>query len=287
MPVDEQRIHGLFGKLSRELGKVASKTQAKHVHLFRTSTRRLEAVVEELVPEPDANLRKLMKQLGKLRRRAGRVRDVDVLMGKLRTLNGSAEPARKLELLRSLTERRSRQEQKLVKALDADKVRQIRKRLKRAEADLVLPQGVDPAAIATRMFAALAKDHEVLTPELLHQYRIKGKRVRYIAELGGEEAKAEKIVAELKRMQDAIGEWHDWLTLSEAAQKVARDGRPSALLSALNNITQARFRDAVQVVQETKAALLPALATPEKRASSSVPRRRPASSQPAVTAAIA
>ncbi len=286
MPVDEQRIHRLFGKLRRQLGKVASGTQAKNVHLFRTSTRRLEAVVEELVPEPDANLRKLMKQLGKLRRRAGRVRDLDVLMTKLRTLNGSAEPARKLELLRSLSERRSRQEQKLVKTLDSENMRQIRKRLKRAEAALVLPDGLAPTAIATRMFAALARDHETLTPELLHQYRIKGKRVRYIAELDGEEAKAEKIVVELKRMQDAIGEWHDWLTLSEAAQKLARDGRPSALLSVLNNITHTRFRDAVQVVQETKAALLPATFA-DKRATSSVPRRKPSSSQPAATAAIA
>ncbi len=284
MPVDRERIHTLFGKLSRELGKVATKTQAKNVHLFRTSTRRLEAVVEELVPEPDANLRKLMKQLGKLRRRAGRVRDLDVLTAKLRTLNGSAEPARKLELLRSLTDRRSRQEQKLVRALDAETVRQIRKRLKRAEADLSLPRALDPADLATRLFAALARDHETLTPELLHQYRIKGKRVRYIAELGGEDPKAKKIVAELKRMQDAVGEWHDWLTLSEQAEELSRDGRPSALLSVLNNVTNARFRDAVQIVQETKAALL---SGSTKRPADSIPRRRPVSSQPAVTAAIA
>jgi CHAD domain-containing protein len=257
MPVDQERIHSLFGKLSRELGKVATKTQAKNVHLFRTSTRRLEAVVEELVPVPDANLRKLMKQLGKLRRRAGRVRDLDVLSGKLRSLKLAEDPSRKLDVLRSLAARRKRQEEKLVKALDRNTVREIRKRLKRAEAELVVPRNLEPAAVAMRLFAMLARDHEDLTPELLHQYRLKGKRIRYIAELGGEEPQASKIVEELKRMQDAIGEWNDWLTLSETAEKLADHGRPSALLSALNNITHAKFRDAIEVIAHAKAALLP------------------------------
>jgi CHAD domain-containing protein len=136
------------------------------------------------------------------------------------------------------------------------------------------------------MFADLARQHETLNEAVLHQYRIAGKRIRYIAELGGDDPQAQHMVAQLKRMQDAIGEWHDWLTLSETTQKLCTDGRPSAMLSALNNITRARYRDAVQVVSETKAALRDGDVTRSKPVQTVV-RRKPAASDSSAIAAIA
>jgi CHAD domain-containing protein len=280
MPVEQERIHSLFQKLGRELSKVASKPQPKTVHQFRTATRRVEALVG-LWPEQDRNARKLLKQLGRLRRRAGKVRDLDVLIADLRTLKVSEEPGRKAQVLRALTDQRSQREQRLIEALDQDTVRQIRKRLKRA-ATLVLP-ATDPTQLATRLFADLARKNETLSEQVLHQYRIEGKRIRYIAELGGEDPHAQHIVAELKRMQDAIGEWHDWLTLSETTQKLWTDGRPSAMLSALNNITRAKYRDAIEAVNETKAALLTETVNRPKP----MARRKPAESDSTAVAAIA
>lgn len=285
MPVDQERIHNLFSKLGRELSKVSAKPQPKTVHQFRTATRRVEALAE-LLPEQDRNLRKLLKQLGRLRRRAGKVRDLDVLIGNLRSLKVSEEPGRKAQILRALTDQRARREQKLVDALDNETVREVKKRLKRVQMTVLLPTSIDPVSMAIRRFSRLAEEHPTLNEDVLHQYRIKGKSIRYIAELGGEDPNAQHIVTELKRMQDAIGEWHDWLTLRDTTQKLWSDGRPSALISALSNITRAKYRDALQVVSETKAALAPkpvGMAKP----TTALPRRKPAASEPTASVAIA
>jgi CHAD domain-containing protein len=285
MPVDQERIHSLFQKLGRELRKVSAKPQPKTVHQFRTATRRIEAL-GELLLEQDRNFRKLLKQLGRLRRRAGRVRDMDVLIANLRSLKVSEEPGRKAQILRALADQRARREQKLVDSLDAETVRQVKKRLKRAETSVLLPPTTDPATWALRMFSRVADEHAALSEDVLHQYRLAGKRIRYIAELGGDDPKAQHIVAELKRMQDAVGEWHDWLTLRDVTQKLWTDGRPSALLSALTNITRAKYRDALQVVTESKAKLLEKAAQSPKVVASAAAGRKPATSQQ-VEAAIA
>jgi len=285
MPVDQERIHSLFQKLGRELGKVAAKPQPKTVHQFRTATRRVEALVG-LLPDQDRNLRKLLKQLGRLRRRAGKVRDLDVLIADLRSLKVSEEPSRKAQVLRTLTDQRSRREQKLMEALDEDTVRQLRRRLRRA-GTLVAQPTADPIRLASSMFADLARDHQTLSEDVLHQYRIAGKRIRYIAELGGDDPRAQQLVAELKRMQDAIGEWHDWLTLSETTEKLCTDGRPSAMLSALKNITRAKYRDALQVMNQTRAALLAEELSRPKPVARTIARRKPVSSDSSAVAAIA
>lgn len=282
MAVDQEQISTLFRKLERELTKLSSKPQPRAVHQFRTSTRRVEAVLEELLPEPDRNLRKLIKQLGKLRKRAGQVRDIDVQITNLRNLKVSEEPRRKAEVLRSLADIRSRREQKLLDSLDKGKEREIRKRLKRAAASLTLPD-TDLVVLAKRKFEELVREHSTVNEEVLHQYRIKGKRIRYIAEVAGDSPEAKRIVQELKRMQDAIGEWHDWLTLSERADKSWTDGRPSALLSALKNITRAKYRDACRMVAATKSALL----EQEAIKSTVTSRRKPVASSSAAAAAVA
>ena len=74
MPVDQEHIKSVVEKLNRQLPKLASKPQPKNVHQFRTHTRRLEAVLEEVAPEFGRNEKKLLKQLARLRRKAGRVR---------------------------------------------------------------------------------------------------------------------------------------------------------------------------------------------------------------------
>jgi CHAD domain-containing protein len=286
MPVDRERIDNLFRKLGRELTKISAKPQPKNVHQFRTATRRVEALAE-LLPDHDRNFRKLLKQLGHLRRRAGKVRDLDVLNANLRSLKVSEEPGRKAQVLRALADQRVRREQKLTEALDADTVRKIKKRLNRAAGSIVLSQAADPVACSIQSFARLAEENPVLNEDVLHRYRIEGKRIRYTAELGGDDPQAQRVVAALKRMQDAIGDWHDWLTLREKTQELATDGRPSAMIAALTNITRAKYRDALQVVAEVKAELLQTTPSSPKIVANAAPRRKPAASEQVATAAIA
>jgi CHAD domain-containing protein len=272
MPAGNESIHQLFRKLSRQLARAASKAQPENVHAFRTAARRVEAVLSELKPTPDKNQRRLLKRLTRLRRRAGRVRDLDVQIAALRGLKFSEHPGQKTQLLRMLAEMRTRREKKLLKSLDQETVREVARRLKRAEAGLSIPQEgfLD---LTSRMASRFAKDSTPISEEVLHQYRIAGKRIRYVAELAADSPEAQHIVARLKRMQDALGEWHDWLSLSETVAHIAVNGSNAALLAALQNITRSKFRDAVNAVSETRAALA---RKPADAPAQTVPRHGPA-----------
>lgn len=257
MPIDEQRIKFVFQKLDRQLAKLTHKPQPGNVHQFRTYSRRLQALLEELSPQLSRNDKKLLKLLARLRRRAGRVRDLDVQIAALRSLKIPQEPRRKTQLLHILSEQRVRREKKLDQALDKETIRSLRKRLKKTAAKYRSPKDVQPLEVARHRLEEVSRPQSVLSEEVLHQYRIAGKRVRYVTELAGKNSDAQPFVQSLKGMQDALGDWHDWLLLTQSAEKIFPDAQDSALLAALRNITGAKYRHALQVVSEMRATLFP------------------------------
>jgi CHAD domain-containing protein len=255
MPVDQERSRLAFQRLNRQLTKLARKPAPESVHKFRTYGRRVEALLDELVPDPSRNDKKLLKLLSCLRKKAGRVRDLDVQIVSLRNLKIPSEPDRKAQLLRMLAEERSQREKKLAKAFDGETISELRKRLKRAASNGKIPRNTDPLRLAMRQLAQLGRDHAPLTEKILHQYRIVGKRARYLAELAGKNPEAERFVDQLKRMQDVLGDWHDWLKLTQRAEELFGGIQDSALVSALHNVTGAKFRQGVDVLTETRTAL--------------------------------
>jgi CHAD domain-containing protein len=293
MPLDREHAQLVFRKLSRQLAKLGAKPQPGIVHQFRTYSRRLQVLLEELTPELSRNDKRLLKLLRRLRRRAGRVRDLDVQIAALRSLKIPQEPRRKAQLLGALAEMRIQREKKLSQSLDRKTIREVSRRLKKTENSHQIPAGVEPLQVARRILSEISKPKAPLTEEVLHQYRIAGKRVRYVTELAGQVPEAEPFTNMLKGMQDALGDWHDWLLLSQSAEKILGNGQDSALLSALRNITGAKFRHALQLVSEMRATFLSKPATPaETGASPQTPtaslERRPMSNQKsAVRAATA
>jgi CHAD domain-containing protein len=282
MPVDQELKRLSFQKLMRQLTKLAAKPAPENVHKFRTYSRRVEALLSELVPRLDRNDKKLLKRLGRLRTKAGRVRDLDVQIASLGSLKIPQDPGRKSQLMRSLAEERAQREGKLAKTFDRATVRELRKRLRRA-AGHQIPKSTEPVSLALRQLTQLGRDQAPLTEKILHQYRIAGKRARYLAELAGKDPEAERFVDRLKRMQDVIGEWHDWLKLTEKAEKLF-DGTPdSALLAALRNVTRAKFRQAVDALTETRAAL----AAKKPVSMPAAPGPKPAPQAVKATAAVA
>ena len=81
----------------------------------------------------DRKHKKLLKMLNRIRKSAGKVRDIDVQLEALRSLKIPQEPRRKTQLTQTLIELRAHHEGKLAKLLKKHDVRDIRKRLKRAE----------------------------------------------------------------------------------------------------------------------------------------------------------
>ena len=265
MPLRPENTRITFRKLSRQLSKLAGKMSPENVHKFRTSSRRVEVLVSDLSERHSGNDKKLLKLLARLRKKAGRVRDLDVQSAALRSLKIPEQPVRKARLMRTLAEERSQREKRLTKSLDKKTVAEVRKRLKRAAASLEIPKNADPLTVARQKLNALEVDHGVITEKTLHQFRIAGKRARYIAELAGKDAEASRLIGLLNHMQDVIGDWHDWVQLAERAEKLFGGVQESPLVAVLRNVTRAKFRQAVNTLTETRAALAakkPASITP-------------------------
>ncbi len=297
MAIDQQRSRHLFHRLTRLLGRVPSNPTPEAVHQLRTTTRRVEALLATLLPDAGRTQRKLARSLKRVRRRAGRIRDLDVHLAALRSLKIGRDSTRKQQLTNQLAERRSRQERKLLKRLDREAVADLRKRLRRAAEDVLKPSNgrrkphagsdpasrhpsghkMDPLATALRMFARLAREFGPLTDANLHQFRTRCKKVRYVAEMGGDRREVQNVVKELKRLQDAVGIWHDWLTLTQTADNLFAGASDSALLNALQNITRAKFVEALRTASEVKRKLL-AIRVPAPRPTTRARRtiRKPA-----------
>ena len=212
-------------------------------------------LVSDLGERRSGNEKKLLKLLARLRKKAGRVRDLDVQSAALRSLKIPEQPVRKAQLTRTLAEERSQREKRLAKSLDKKTVAEIRKRLKRAAASLQISKNADPLTLARQKLNALEVEQGAVTEKTLHQFRIAGKRARYLAELAGKNAEASRVIALLNHMQDVIGDWHDWVQLAERAEKLFGGVQESALVAVLRNVTRAKFRQAVNTLSETRAAL--------------------------------
>lgn len=258
MPIAPKRSRVVFLKLEQDLVKLSSKPQAENVHRFRTGTRRLQILLSELSPGLDRNQKKLLKLLGRIRKRAGKVRDLDVQLAALRSLKIPREPRRKTRLVNQLIELRGRQERKLRKAAGEQTVREIRKRLKRASKNFNPQACRDPLAAASGMLETIDRRDSAVTETLLHEYRIASKRARYAAEFADPSEETVQFIAGLKRIQDALGDWHDWLTLTETASERLGEVRDSSLVAELHNVTGAKFRHAVAVLSSMRAAHGPA-----------------------------
>src|SRR5579864_7579440 len=131
MPIALDRSQLIFQKTERALLKLSSRQNVESVHGFRTTTRRLETLLEQLLSERDRNQKKLLKTLNRIRRRAGKVRDLDVQLAALRSLKVPQEPRRKTQLMHGLIELRAKHEKRLRKLLTKNAIRDLRKRIKR------------------------------------------------------------------------------------------------------------------------------------------------------------
>jgi len=75
------------------------------------------------------------------------------------------------------------------------------------------------AVTALEAFARLASQMQQLDAGNLHDFRKGAKKARYMAESGGADEQAGAVGKALKRLQDEIGDWHDWLVLAEEAHE--------------------------------------------------------------------
>jgi CHAD domain-containing protein len=252
MAISPERGKSIFRKTERELVRLSSGHRAEAVHGFRTAARRLQTLLEQLVSDNNRKHKKLLKILNRIRKSAGKVRDVDVQLEVLRSVKVAQEPRRKTQLVQALIELRAQHERKLHKLMKKQDIRELRKRLRRAEESMSFDSSLDPLAVSRQMLKSIPIPQGPIDEEALHRYRLVVKRARYAAEFAPKSTESTKFMAELKRLQDALGSWHDWLTLTQTAAERLGDVSESSLVAVLHNVTRGKFRHAVSAVIAAK-----------------------------------
>jgi CHAD domain-containing protein len=247
--------------------KRGSAPKVEEVHHLRTGTRRVEATLETLAREAgarglggasEAARQQWLRQLKKVRRAAGTVRDLDVhrelladnflpatdtapdkVAADLAKATGAAatgsvgitplmEQARSLDAW--LKARRSAAADALCTTLNdhADGLLDAEQRftveIAKRRAILVRAHR-PPVRLALEDYLRLMDAMPLLDKENLHDFRKGAKKARYVAESDDEDPAAKAMAKAIKRVQDAIGDWHDWVVVAEEAHEaLGEDG---------------------------------------------------------------
>jgi CHAD domain-containing protein len=231
----------------------------------------------------DQPARTWLRQLKQLRRAAAPVRDLDVHRKLLENWVGKeAAPDRDANPLDKQAEMLDAWLKSERKHLARGMHKQIRKRqqgLAERQAAVQAAIGSVPPgsartlrsadAVALEDFVRAVDTMPLLDAENLHEFRKATKKARYVAESVNEGEAYSSVAKALKRVQDAIGEWHDWLCLCEEARTAL--GKDAADLTAsLEREVERHFAAALKTTQTMRARL-----SGEWMAISKPPAKRP------------
>jgi CHAD domain-containing protein len=236
----------------------------EHVHRLRVSTRRAMAAVKlyrDFLPGKRA--RWIKKQLKKVRRAAGEARDLDVLADRLRTDYG--------ERAARVVERIGREREAVQPAIVeiAERFRRKEEFIRRT-ADLL--EAIDCgkwrsgsdcgdsfgnwaagqlAEVSQEFFAAVPNENADLSE--LHQFRIRGKALRYSIELLGsafDSELRETHYRTIEELQERLGKINDHVTARDRLRDWAADTSDAELQEVLCQLAE---EEVVQLTAELAA----------------------------------
>jgi CHAD domain-containing protein len=272
MPLNPDRIQKSVRKLRKLIKKAPKRPTPDQVHALRTHARRFEAAAEALHLDSKRNERRVLRALGRLRKRAGKVRDMDVLTGHSSNLHVDSDQDCLIQLLEYLGSSRYQCAKKL-----SLEIRQngpaLRRRLKRTAARLekLIPSNAkkdgrstnsqaEAAAEAAALALKLATELEnpsTLNKNNLHAYRLKVKELRNLLQFADNPGNQAFIDA-LDEVKDAIGEWHDWEELIAIADDLLDHGPGCRLLQELKTISARKYERALSLANKMRRDFLAA-----------------------------
>jgi CHAD domain-containing protein len=267
MALDKVRIIKSVRKLRRFLKKARRQPSPSAIHGFRTHTRRFESTLEALAMTSRLNEQHLLRDLSRLRKRAGKIRDLDVLTASAATVKIDGEQNCTVQLLEQLGAERSRHAkrmQTLVEKYGSTLRRRIERTRVRLRKSLVRndsgptdkrPHG-SVAAMATALNLSFGLREPVrLNSKNLHSFRLKVKELRNVLQMS-ETADHQPFVEKLGAVKDAIGDWHDSEELVAVAAEVLKH-RNCKLLRALKQSSHDKFQHARSLAYGLRKAYLP------------------------------
>ncbi|HVW76597.1 MAG TPA: CHAD domain-containing protein [Alloacidobacterium sp.] len=111
------------------------------------------------------------------------------------------------------------------------------------------------AVVALESFVRLVNEMQQLDAGNLHDFRKGAKKARYIAESAAEDAHAIAVGKALKKLQDDIGDWHDWLVLADEARAALGD-ESNELIGLLDAERDRHYVLAMKTVNRLRGKLL-------------------------------
>jgi len=221
---------------STEAQKVLGDCDSQAIHQTRVYSRRTQTALEVLPDELGEQVELLRKQLKRTRRAMNGIRDSDVFLEIIEKRLGSRKNRGPYEMLRDYFEdRRKRATDKMHDRLQELSLQEFPSRAIAAITDPDASLKVDGTSLRVELSSAARDDRAIEQSikkvtdhwhhvdsliaepktfsdgEELHGLRIAIKHLRYMIELISQmkASQSRSLVAYLKSMQDAIGEWHD------------------------------------------------------------------------------
>jgi CHAD domain-containing protein len=263
-----ESVRKALRELRKSLQSLNGHAAPKEVHKLRTASRRVEAIAGVLEAADGKKSRRLVKSIDPIRKAAGGVRDMDVLLGDARKLARYCEGESLHHLRAHLESARQQSAGELQHALHHRR-KAVRDDLKkyskfvaalarRARSGSRADAGAGGAqeeinSSAMNVLRELG-DWKPLDAENLHAFRLKVKQLRYTMQM---DAQAEPNLMEaLGDVQTRIGEWHDWQQLEEIARRVLVLEEDRALLARIRATTKRRFERALAAANTLRGKYL-------------------------------
>jgi CHAD domain-containing protein len=240
-------------RLRKQLSRFPPNPRPEEVHLLRTSTRRLEATVAALVIDREKPSRRLVKAIRPVRKAAGKVRDMDVLIGEAMTLPDHQVSEAAIRLVEHLAKMRVKNARKLrgvIRARGEDARRLLKQSSKLIRRKLKDDSGALDGEAAPQILKTELKHWPELDAGNLHLFRIRIKELRYMLQLGQEAD--EKLVAALGEVKDSIGEWHDWVELLKIARKVLDPRSDYGVLKHIEDAGKQKFEHSLTIANRER-----------------------------------
>jgi CHAD domain-containing protein len=261
MAVEFKKVRKPGRTLRKLLKRMGARPTPEQVHDFRTNSRKLEANLEAVGMDGSRLGKRVLKPLSRFRKRAGKIRDMDVLTSYAASIQPQDSEKDCAVQLEYLGAKRRRHAKKFNGASRQDGPVLI-KRLKKIERELAKSEartenGGRPESMASSMALQLGSrlaSGARLNHSNLHPFRLKVKELRNVLRLAGDPD--QNLLDALGSVKDVIGEWHDWEELVGIAEKTLDHGTQCKLTQTLKATTQKKFDNALSEAEQLRKRYL-------------------------------
>jgi CHAD domain-containing protein len=263
-----ERARKAVRELNKTLKNLPTDPPPDEVHKLRTATRRVEAIAAALAPVESKESRRVLKSIEPIRKAAGGVREMDVLLANTRRLARTSAGDSLTQLVEHLKRARQQNAGLLRRALAR---RRDAARLGLKHYSRFIRSALDPRKSAALANGLPAHWHEgvhaaatsvvrelsewpPLNARNIHAFRLKVKELRYILQLSGDINSG--LQETLGNVQRRVGDWHDWQQLEKIAGQLLNTERDRALLTRIGDTSCRKFRLALKAANALRRKYL-------------------------------